>query len=154
MWSSSCFARTSGTKISLIIQLSVLISHRYVRPSGHNLQRARGTFCISTFLLLIDCYVGIWRKDIIYHGHVEWLKFVHIHGCYHHLDQGSSKGYTRWYRFTLKLQEDLIGFHWVPCSHTGGQLAQAFIHVLDCLSITDKVSSAVMYSYIYWGAVY
>lgn len=50
--------------------------------------------------------------------------------------------------FTLELQADLIGFHRVPGSHTGEHLAQAFIHVLDRLSIADKVSSAIMYIYL------
>lgn len=51
--------------------------------------------------------------------------------------------------FALELQADLIGFHRVPGSHTGEHLAQAFIHIVDRLSISHKVSSTIMYKYDY-----
>lgn len=42
--------------------------------------------------------------------------------------------------FILELRADLVGFHRVPGHHTGEHLAQAFMHILERLSISHKVS--------------
>ena len=41
----------------------------------------------------------------------------------------------------LHLQADLIGFHHIPGQHTGEHLAHCFLHVLDRINITSKVSN-------------
>ena len=47
-------------------------------------------------------------------------------------------------QYELKLQAKLIGFHHVPGCHTGEHLAQAFLYILDCLSIVSKVSDSLL----------
>lgn len=39
----------------------------------------------------------------------------------------------------LKLRADLIGFHRVPGHHDGEHLAHAFLYIIDCLEIAEKV---------------
>jgi hypothetical protein len=43
-------------------------------------------------------------------------------------------------QYNLKLRADLIGFRRVPGRHDGEHLGHAFLHILDRLSITSKVS--------------
>lgn len=43
-------------------------------------------------------------------------------------------------RTILKLRVDLVGFQRVPDRHTGQHLADAFIHLIDCLGVAQKVS--------------
>lgn len=43
-------------------------------------------------------------------------------------------------QYELKLRSELVGFHRVPGRHDGEHLAQAFLYVIDRLSITSKVS--------------
>jgi hypothetical protein len=43
-------------------------------------------------------------------------------------------------QYELRLRAELIGFHRVPGHHDGEHLAQAFLYVLDRLSVTDKVT--------------
>lgn len=58
-------------------------------------------------------------------------------------------------QYELKLQAELIGFHQVPGNHDGEHLAQAFLYVFDCLSITSKVCLfpywLVSYSFLHLG---
>jgi len=44
-------------------------------------------------------------------------------------------------QYDLHLRADLIGFHQVPGSHNGEHLAQAFLYILNHISITSKVSN-------------
>jgi hypothetical protein len=41
----------------------------------------------------------------------------------------------------LHLRADLIGFHQIPGRHSGEHLARCFIHVLDRIQVTSKVSN-------------
>jgi len=41
----------------------------------------------------------------------------------------------------LRLESALIGFREMPGHHSGEHLSTAFIHILDRLNITDKVSN-------------
>jgi hypothetical protein len=43
-------------------------------------------------------------------------------------------------QYSLHLRADLIGFIRVPGHHDGQHLAHAFLHVLDRIRITSKVS--------------
>lgn len=43
-------------------------------------------------------------------------------------------------QYELTLRSSLVAFHQVPGRHTGEHLSQAFLHVLDCIGITEKVS--------------
>ena len=44
-------------------------------------------------------------------------------------------------QYNLRLRSDLIGFHHVPGHHSGEHIAHAFLHVLDCIGVTHKVSN-------------
>ena len=44
-------------------------------------------------------------------------------------------------QYHLNLHSDLISFTYLEGSHTGENLSDEFILVLDCLGIADKVSS-------------
>jgi hypothetical protein len=39
----------------------------------------------------------------------------------------------------INLRTDLIGFKYIPESHTGGYLAETFLSIIDGLKITKKV---------------
>ena len=52
-------------------------------------------------------------------------------------------------QYDLHLHANLIGFHWVPGNHNGEHLAQAFLYVLDRISITSKVSNKYLWVDIY-----
>jgi hypothetical protein len=39
----------------------------------------------------------------------------------------------------LKMQADLVGFCQVPGKYTESHLATTFLHVVDCLSVANKV---------------
>ena len=49
-------------------------------------------------------------------------------------------------QYELKLRAELIGFHRVPGHHDGEHLAQAFLYILDHLSITSKVSTSLLHA--------
>ena len=40
----------------------------------------------------------------------------------------------------INLRVDLIGFLYIPDSHTGKCLAEAFLFIIDCFDISNKVS--------------
>ena len=44
-------------------------------------------------------------------------------------------------QYNLRLRSDLIGFHHVPGHHSGEHIAHAFLHVLDRIGVTHKVSN-------------
>jgi hypothetical protein len=44
-------------------------------------------------------------------------------------------------QYNLQLCSDLIGFHHVPGHHSGEHIAHAFLHVLDRIGVTHKVSN-------------
>lgn len=48
-------------------------------------------------------------------------------------------------QYSLKLRAELIGFHRVPGRHDGEHLAQAFLYILDRISITSKVCNIKPY---------
>ena len=53
-------------------------------------------------------------------------------------------------QYRVNLRVDLIGFIHVPGSHTGEYLAEVFLHILDRLQITNKVSLIlILLEYIY-----
>ena len=47
---------------------------------------------------------------------------------------------------TLVLRSDLIGFHRMPTRHTGEHLAIGFLHILDRIDVTSKVSHYISFS--------
>ena len=52
-------------------------------------------------------------------------------------------------QYEINLRSDLIGFHHVPGWHTGEHLAHAFLFVLDCINIAEKVSTPLKPSISY-----
>jgi hypothetical protein len=44
----------------------------------------------------------------------------------------------------ISLRSDLIGFVHVPGSHTGDRLSKIFLHIIDRLGISKKVSFVLM----------
>ena len=54
-------------------------------------------------------------------------------------------------QYDLHLHADLIGFHQVLGNHNGEHLMQAFLYVLNHISITSKVSNKYLWVDIYIG---
>lgn len=48
-------------------------------------------------------------------------------------------------QYELKLRAELIGFHRIPGRHNGEHLAQAFMYILDRISMTSKASFSAVY---------
>jgi hypothetical protein len=53
----------------------------------------------------------------------------------------------------IRLRADLIGFHHIPGRHTGEHLAHCFLHILDRINITSKVSNFSLMINIQCGTI-